>query len=121
MRALGVTAVISISLVAVGCHSAMISVTVSNHRVTPVTLVEVDYPSASFGIQKLAPGEDYLYKFKVIGNGPATLLWSEPTKRDQKSSGPVLREGDEGLLTITFPPGAPPTWTAQLQNHALHH
>ncbi|HEX3571244.1 MAG TPA: hypothetical protein VHU44_10520 [Acidobacteriaceae bacterium] len=121
MRALAIMAVMSICLTAVGCHSAVISVIVSNHRDTPVTLVEVDYPSASFGIQELAPGAHYLYKFKVIGNGPATLLWNEPTKRDQKSSGPVLREGDEGSLTITFPPGAPPTWNAQLQNHVLHH
>ena len=116
MRAPQIAAAMLLCLSAAGCHSAFISATVSNHRTTPVTLVEVDYPSATFGIQNLAPGENYQYKFKVLGKGPVNLVWTDASKRDQKSSGPVLREGDEGTLNISFPADAPPTWKLQLKN-----
>jgi hypothetical protein len=103
------------SLAVAGCRSAVITATVSNRGTTPVTLVEVDYPSASFGVQRLAPGEDYHYKFKVIGNGPTTLLWNEPSKSEQKNSGPTLHEGDEGTLTITFRANEKPAWDVHLK------
>jgi hypothetical protein len=119
MSILRIVIVVSVCLALVGCHSASISATISNHRSTPVTLVEVDYPSASFGVQKLGPGEDFRYRFKVIGTGATTLLWSEPAKRDQKTHGPVLREGDEGTLAITFPADGPPTWEVRLHNKSL--
>ena len=116
MRALwfGIAALGSLSVA--GCHSAFINATISNRSNTPVTLVEVDYPSASFGVQRLAPGENYQYKFKVIGTGATKLLWSEPSKPDQKSSGPVLHEGDEGTLAITFRADAPPAWDIHLKD-----
>jgi hypothetical protein len=99
-----------------GCHSAFINATISNRSNVPVTLVEVDYPSASFGVQRLAPGENYQYRFKIIGTGQAKLLWSEPSKPDQKSTGPELHESDEGTLAITFRPNAPPAWDIHLKN-----
>jgi hypothetical protein len=115
MRALNIPVAIWICFAAIGCHSALISATVSNRRTTAVALVELDYPSASFGIQKLAPGEDFHYRFKVIGSGPMTLLWSDTAKHNQKGSGPVLRDGDEGTLTVTFT-DAGPTWDVKLTN-----
>jgi hypothetical protein len=117
MRVIRITVAALICIAGVGCHSALISATIANHTAVPVTLVEVDYPSASFGVQKLAPGEEYHYRFKVLGNGATTLLWSEPAKRDQKSSGPALREGDEGTLNIAFEAGGP-IWNLELSNRA---
>ena len=118
MRKLWPVTVLSVCLAAAGCKSPLISATVSNHRNTPLSLIEVDYPSASFGIQKLEPGEDYHYRFKVIGNGPATVLWNEG--QDQKrSSGPVLRDGDTGTLTVTFTNNPNPTWDVALANRAV--
>ena len=119
MGVLRIAAATLASIAAIGCHSASISATITNRRSTPVTLVEIDYPSASFGVQKLSPGEDFHYRFKVLGSGPTTLLWSEPSKRDQKNSGPELREGDEGSLIVTFPADAPPTWSLQLSNRSV--
>jgi hypothetical protein len=112
-------AIASLVCAAVGCHSAVISATISNRRPTPVTLIEVDYPSASFGIQNLNPGEDYHYRLKVIGKGPMTLHWSEPSRKDQKVSGPIVREGDDGTLTITFGPQTTPIWDTHLTNRSL--
>jgi hypothetical protein len=118
MRVIRIAVAALICIAGVGCHSALISATIANHTTVPVTLVEVDYPSASFGVQKLAPGQEYHYRFKVLGNGVTTLLWSDPAKRDQKSSGPALHEGDEGALHIAFESGGP-VWDLELTNRPL--
>ena len=92
-----------------GCHSAYIEATISNRAGEPLSLVELDYPSASFGTQTLATGQDFHYRFKVLGNGATTLLWTDAAHHDHKSSGPTMHENDEGALAITITP-AGPTW-----------
>ena len=109
MRLLSLFA-LGVTLAFTGCHSAYIAATISNRTAQPLSLIEVDYPSASFGTQTLAPGQDYRYRFKVLGSGPTTLLWTDAANHDHRNSGPVLHEGDEGSLTITFASAADPTW-----------
>ena len=99
-----------------GCHSALIDVTIADRTPQPLTLIEVDYPSASFGTQALAPGQDFHYRFKVLGSGPTTVLWTDSVHHELKNSGPTLHEGDEGKLAITFNPNASPQWSLQLVN-----
>jgi hypothetical protein len=87
-----------------GCHSAYVEATVSNRTSQPIALVEVDYPSASFGTQVLAPGADFHYRFKVLGTGTMKLTYTDNSRKDQSSKGPYLKEGAEGLLLITIAP-----------------
>jgi hypothetical protein len=100
-----------------GCHSAFIAATLANRTSEPISLIEVDYPSASFGTQTLAPGQEFHYRFKVLGSGTTTLQWTDAQNHEHKNSGPGLHEGDEGTLTVSFVPGADPTWKLQLVNH----
>jgi sugar (pentulose or hexulose) kinase len=116
MRSFSLLLAFAAPLALAGCHSAYIAATVSNRTSEPLSLIEVDYPSASFGTQALAPGQDFHYRFKVLGNGATTLLWSDSAHHEQKNSGPPLREGDEGTLTIIFNSGANPGWNLQLVN-----
>ena len=85
-----------------GCHSPYVAATVSNHSTQPIELLEVDYPSASFGTQNLAPGADFHYRFKVLGTGAMKLLYTDSAHQDHKSDGPFLKEGAEGSLTIVI-------------------
>jgi hypothetical protein len=100
-----------------GCHSAYIAATISNHTAQPLALIELDYPSASFGTQSLAPGQDFHYRFKILGSGPTTVLWTDASHQDHKTPGPDLHEGEEGTLHITFAPNSAPAWTLNLVNH----
>jgi hypothetical protein len=95
------------ALALTGCHSEHIDATISNHTSEPIPLIEVDYPSASFGTQNLAPGQDFHYRFKVLGTGPTSVLWTDAAHQDHKAAGPSLKESDEGSLTITFDPTGP--------------
>lgn len=87
-----------------GCHSAFVEATVSNHTSQRLQLIEVDYPSASFGTQTLEPGADFHYRFKVLGEGKLTLIYTDAANKEQKSNGPELKEGAEGPLHIIIAP-----------------
>ena len=116
MRSFNLILAFAAVLTLAGCHSAYIAATVSNRTPDPLSLLEVDYPSASFGIQALAPGQDFHYRLKVLGSGATAIQWTDAAHHDQKNSGPPLREGDEGALTITFNSSTSPTWNLQLLN-----
>jgi hypothetical protein len=96
-----------------GCKSPYVNATVKNDTGAAVTLVEVDYPSASFGRESLAAGAVYPYKFKVLGSGATKVSWTDAQRKDHTSSGPDLHEGQQGQLAIKLTAtGA--QWTAQL-------
>ena len=103
-------------VLATGCHSAFIEATVSNRTDRPISLVELDYPSASFGTQALAPGEDFHYRFKLLGSGDLKLLYTDASRTDHIVAGPHMNEGDEGSLAVAITQGGV-QWTPQLKPH----
>ncbi len=86
-----------------GCHSRYVQTTVINASSAPLHVVQVAYPSASFGTQDLAPGQVFHYRFKVLGSGPVKLDFTDARMQEHQQTGPALQEGDEGLLLIRFP------------------
>lgn len=104
MRPLRILAFFACLLVVTGCHSAHVLATVSNHTGQSILLLEVDYPSASFGTQNLAPDADFHYRFKVLGTGKMTLTYTGEDHKDHKSEGPYLNETADGPVQITIAP-----------------
>jgi hypothetical protein len=86
---------------------------VKNASGAAVNLVEVDYPSASFGVQSLAPGAEFHYRFKILGEGETQILWTDAAEKQHTVKGPSLHEGLQGPLTVTIT-GATATWETQL-------
>lgn len=96
-----------------GCESPYVSATVRNETGGPVSLVEVDYPSAGFGRESLAAGATYPYRFKVLGSGATKVSWTDAQRKQHSATGPDLHEGQHGQLGITLTPtGA--QWDARL-------
>jgi hypothetical protein len=88
-----------------GCRSYHIETTVENRTGAPIELLEVDYPSASFGADTLGAGADFHYRFQVRGNGPVKVQYSEGTNhRQRQATGPDLFEKQEGRLEILLMP-----------------
>ncbi len=106
MRIASLAALVTFSLTLSGCHSAYVEATVSNRTASPISLVEVAYPSASFGTQNLAPGADFHYRFKVLGSGAMKLTYTDTAHQEHVTPGPTLNEGAEGILTILITPTA---------------
>lgn len=87
-----------------GCKDTHVAATVSNRTSQPLALVEVDYPSASFGTQTLAPGADFHYRFKVLGSGLIKISYTDSARKVQSSQGPYLTESADGPINITIAP-----------------
>jgi hypothetical protein len=102
MRSIPALALLATLIATTGCHSPYVATTVSNRTSQPIELLEVDYPSASFGTQNLAPGADFHYRFKVLGSGNIKLLYTDSSHQDHKSDGAFVKEGAEGSLVITI-------------------
>jgi hypothetical protein len=89
----------------VGCHSYHIDMTVENRTGAAIQLLEVDYPSASFGADKLAADEVFRYSIQVRGNGPLKVEYTGSDGRQAQMSGPSLAERQEGRIQIVLLPG----------------
>ncbi len=85
-----------------GCHSHIISATIENRGPAALHLLEVDYPSASFGTQTLAPNVPFHHRFKIQGSGNVSVSYTDAAGKTRTATGPELREGEEGSLTITI-------------------
>ena len=92
---------------AVGCkdyRSFWINVTVVNQTGAPVHDIEVDYPSAGFGINQLAPGAVYHYRLKVNGHGPVSAQYLGAMDKTIRIAGPTVQDNEQGQLTISLLP-----------------
>ena len=99
-----------------GCHSHYISMDVRNASAKPITLIEVDYPSASFGVDTLAAGATYHYRFKILGDGPTKILWTDAAQHNHTVAGPSLSEGQEGTLDATIT-STTATWQSSFRSN----
>ncbi len=96
------------------CHSYHIDVTIENRTGAPVQLLEVDYPSASFGVDSLAAGVSFHYRFQVRGSGPLKLFYTPANEKQVQLTGPALTERQEGQLEIVLSPGGKAEFHSQL-------
>jgi hypothetical protein len=98
----------------VGCKSAYVEADVKNDSGSAVSLVEVDYPSASFGVGTLAAGATYHYRFKILGSGATKVMWTDGGRKEHTVAGPKLDEGQQGMLAVTIN-GDGAVWDAALK------
>jgi hypothetical protein len=100
-----------------GCHSYHVETSVENRTGAPIQLLEVDYPSASYGADTLAAGGIFHYRIQLRGNGPLKLQYTASDLRQIQIVGPTLAERQEGKLDIVLLPGGKaefhPEFTAQ--------
>jgi hypothetical protein len=102
----GILAVFTVAALFVAtCHSYHVEVAVKNHTGGAVQLLEIDYPSASFGVNTLAAGAEYHYRIQLRGSGPIKAQYTESDGRQSQVEGPMLFEQQEGRMEIVLLPG----------------
>jgi hypothetical protein len=99
-----------------GCHSPWIQCTIVNEQATPVSLVQVSYPGGTFGIQTIASGGSYHYRFRDLSDDQASLDFTDAAHQDHKVKGPKLKQGQEGTLRIAIEPENHVQWTPALSS-----
>ena len=92
------------------------AITVENRTGAEVRLLEVDYPSASFGVDSLAPGAVYHYRIQVIGQGRVKVQYIDPANHQAQATGTGLAENDQGQLEIVLLPGGKAEFHPQLNS-----
>ncbi len=98
-----------------GCKSPYVNATVKNDTGAAVRLVEVDYPSASFGKQALPVGATFHQRFKILGSGGTTVSWVDAKHVPHSVKGPELHEGQDGSVVIVLH-GDAALWSVGLKN-----
>ena len=92
-----------------GCHSYHVETTVENRTGAPIQLLEVDYPSASFGADKLDADGVFHYRIQLRGAGQLKVQYTASTgsqaQKQVQIDGPTLAERQEGQLKIVLLPG----------------
>ena len=53
-------------------------------------------------VQLLQPGQNFHYRFTVLGAGPIKIDYTDAARQDHKATGPALREGNGGALRIVL-------------------
>jgi len=99
---------------AAGCHSAHVEVTVENRTGSALRLLEVDYPSASFGADSLAAGAVMHYRIQIQGSAPLKLQYTDPANHQVQIQGPTVSQGQEGKLAIVLKPAGKADFDSQL-------
>jgi hypothetical protein len=87
-----------------GCHSYHVDATVENQTGGPIQLLEVDYPSASFGADSLGSGAVFPYRIQLRGSGAIKVQYTAPGGRQVEIKGPSMAERQEGTLKIVLLP-----------------
>jgi hypothetical protein len=88
--------------------------TVENRTGGAIQLLEVDYPSASFGANSLAPGEVFHYRIQLRGNGPLKVQYTGSDGKQVQIEGPTLAEPQEGRTEIVLLPAGKAEFHPQL-------
>jgi len=86
------------------CHSYHIELTIRNQTGGSISLLEVDYPSASFGKDTLATGADFHYRIQARGSAPIKIQYTAANSRQVQITGPTLYEKQEGKMDVVLLP-----------------
>jgi hypothetical protein len=101
-------------MVLASCHSYHVDATVENRTGGAIQLLEVDYPSASFGADSLAADAVLPYHIQLRGSGPLKVQYTGSDGRQTQMEGPTLAERQEGRIEIVLLPGGKAEFHPQL-------
>jgi hypothetical protein len=93
-------AVLILLLAATGCRSRVIRVSLINTSDQALSTIIVDYPTATFGVNTLAPGKTFQYTIKPLDSGVLKLQFTDASGKIHNVTGPAVKKGQEGTIAI---------------------
>jgi hypothetical protein len=94
------TILVFIFVTLVGCRSRVVEVKLINTSPKPLSIIVVDYPGATFGVDKLDPGATYRYAIKPLSTGAVNIQFTDADGLNHTYAGPTLHKDDEGSITV---------------------
>lgn len=114
-RAIFAATACAFTLTACGCKSYWIDADVQNQTGQKIHELEVDYPTASFGTNALAPGDSMHYRFQIRGSGPVKVEFFTEDGKTSRAQGLTLVEHEQGQLIIRLLPNGKVEFAPKLQ------
>jgi hypothetical protein len=99
-----------------GCKSYWVDASVVNDTGQAIHELEVDYPTASFGANTLAPGATMHYRLQIRGNGPVKVEYTTSDGKTSHIAGMTLSERQQGQMTIRLLPDGKSEFLPNLQS-----
>ncbi|HET9365265.1 MAG TPA: hypothetical protein VFP71_09690 [Candidatus Angelobacter sp.] len=101
-RAAGIViALLAVSMLA-GCRNHMVTIRLINTSAEPLSTIIVDYPSATFGKDKLAPGETFSSSVKFIDTDKLKVQFTDAKGANHTFTGPVMPQDAQGSVDLKF-------------------
>ena len=85
-----------------GCRSHVVKVSLINVSTEPISTIIVDYPVATFGKDKLAPGETFSYTIKPLEKGSLKVQFTDAKGNTHTYTGVALHKNDDGWINVKF-------------------
>jgi len=80
----------------------VIKVSLTNTSAQPLSAIIVDYPTATFGVNTLAPGKTFQYTIKPLDSGALKIQFADANGKIHRATGPVVMKGQEGTIQINL-------------------
>lgn len=94
-------AVILLFVIAIaGCRAHMVKIKLINTSAQPISTIIVDYPSATFGKDKMAPGETFSSTVKLTDDGALKVQFTDANGASHTYVGPLLHKNQEGSIEV---------------------
>ncbi|HZU33993.1 MAG TPA: hypothetical protein VFB79_22965 [Candidatus Angelobacter sp.] len=85
-----------------GCRAHVVKLNLINTSTQPVKTIIVDYPNATFGKDKLAPGETFSYTIKPLDTGMIHVQFTDATGTVHTYTGTTLHKGSRGEIEVNL-------------------
>ncbi len=100
MKSLRLVVAIFSALWLSGCRAHVVKISMTNTSAQPIKTIIVDYPSATFGKDTLAPGETYFSLIKPVDHGPIKVRFTDAQGVNHAYESISLQQGDDGSVNI---------------------
>ena len=100
MKTIAALLMLLVAAALTGCRAHMLTIRLANISAAPISTIIIDYPSATFGKDKLAPGETFSSPVKITDRGPLKVQFTDASGKNHSYTGPVLQPNAEGTMEI---------------------
>jgi hypothetical protein len=83
-----------------GCRARVVKIILTNTSAEPIKTIIVDYPTATFGKDTLAPHETYFSLIKPVDKGPIKVRFTDAQGVNHTYESISLEQGDDGSVNI---------------------
>ncbi len=100
MKSLRFTVALVFVMAMAGCRAHVVKISLTNTSAGPIRTIIVDYPTATFGKDTLAPRETYFSLVKPVDKGPIKVRFTDAQGVSHTYESVSLEPGDDGSVDI---------------------